>query len=110
SPDGSWIAYAGHTDVSDLWTATDTHLWVVPAGGGEGRDLSASLDRPLGDCTLADMRSFGGGWAGPSWSPDSRRIYFLVSDRGACHLYRVALHGGRPENLTPALVGEVAAL
>ncbi len=110
SPDGRWFAYFGHTDLTDVWSGTDPHLWVLPATGGEGRDLTASLDRPVGDATLGDLRSFGGGWGGPTWSPDSRHVYCLVSDRGACHLYRVPVEGGAPENLTPGFAGEVASL
>jgi dipeptidyl aminopeptidase/acylaminoacyl peptidase len=110
SPDGHWLAYYGHTDVTDVWSPTDPHLWLLPAEGGEGRDLSAALDRPVGDATLGDLRSFGGGWGGPVWSPDSSTIYFLVSDRGACHAYRVPVSGGAAENLTPGLVGEFASL
>ena len=81
SPNGATFAYYGNTDVRDNWTATDPHLWVVPTTGGGARDLSAPLDRPAGDDTLADLRAFGGGWTGPVWSPDSRSIYFLISDR-----------------------------
>lgn len=110
SPDGRWFAYFGHTDLTDVWSGTDPHLWVVPATGGEGRDLTASLDRPVGDATLGDLRSFGGGWGGPTWSPDSQHVYCLVSDRGASHLYRVTVEGGAPENLTPGFPGEVASL
>lgn len=110
SPDGTRLAYYGHTDVSDVWSPTDTHLWVLPAAGGEGRDLCAGLDRPAGDCTLADIRAFGGGWTGPVWSPDSTQVYFLLSDRGCCHLYRAPAEGGAPQNLTPAFAGEVSSL
>lgn len=110
SPDGAHLAYHGHTDISDVWSPADTKLWVVPTHGGEALSASAPVDRPVGDSTLADLRSFGGGWTGPVWSPDSRTIYFLVSDRGACHVYRVGLDGGMPENLTPGLCAEVASL
>ncbi len=110
SPGGETIAYFGHTDVEDVWSPTDSHLWVVPATGGEGRELSASLDRHVGDATLGDLRAFGGGWAGPTWSPDGASLFFLASDRGACHVYRMALGGGPPENLTPGLAAEVASL
>jgi dipeptidyl aminopeptidase/acylaminoacyl peptidase len=113
SPDGAHLAYYGHTDIRDAWSAADPALWVVPAAGrgaGEARNLSAPLDRSAGDFILGDLRAFGGGWTGPVWSPEGERVYFLVSDRGCCHLYRAALDGSRPENLTPGLKGEVASL
>lgn len=110
SPDGRYLAYYGHTDVRDVWSATEPHLWILPAEGGEGRDLMAELDRPAGDATLGDVRSFGGGWQGPNWSPDSRSLFFLVSDRGACHVYRASLEDGHLTNLTPDHPGEIASL
>lgn len=110
SPDGRQLAYFGHTDVEDVWSAADPHLWVVPVTGGEARNLSAPLDRPVGDHTLADLRSFGGGWTGPVWAPDSQSVYFLVSDRGAVHAYQASLNGSSLLNLTPGYAGEIASL
>jgi acylaminoacyl-peptidase len=110
SPDGATFAYHGNTDVRDNWSATDPHLWVVPVIGGEARNLCASLDRPAGDSTLADLRAFGGGWTGPVWSPDSRSVYFLISDRGMVHVYEAALDDGAPVNRTPGFRGEIASL
>jgi dipeptidyl aminopeptidase/acylaminoacyl peptidase len=110
SPDGRTFAYYGHTDVRDVWSPADPHLWALPAEGGQARDLSGALDRPVGDFTIADVRSFGGGWTGPVWSPDSTALYFLVSDRGLCHVYRAAVDGGDLRNLTPGLIGEAASL
>jgi len=110
SPDGSTFAYFGHTDTRDPWSGCDPHLWVVPSVGGAARDLSLNLDRPAGNCTLADLRPGVEGWTGPVWSPDSRSIYFPVSDRGAVHIHRVGLDGGAPVNLTPGLHAEVSSL
>ncbi|MCC2668517.1 MAG: peptidase prolyl oligopeptidase active site domain protein [Armatimonadetes bacterium] len=109
SPDGASFAYYGHADVRDVWSATDPHLWVLPATGGEGRDFCADLDRPAGDCTLADLRAFGGGWTGPVWGPDSRSVYFLVCDRGATHVYEAFLDG-ELLNRSPGFLGEIASL
>ncbi|MGV3724033.1 MAG: S9 family peptidase, partial [Actinomycetota bacterium] len=110
SPDGSTFAYYGHTDTRDAWSGCDPHLWTLPATGGAGKDLSAVLDRPAGNCTLADLRPGVEGWTGPVWSPNSRAIHALVSDRGAVHVYRFALDGGAPVNLTPGLDAEVSSL
>ena len=93
SPDGEHLAYCGHTDVADVWSAADPHLWVVPLSGGGASDLTAKLDRPVGDHTLSDLRSFGGGWTGPVWTPDCQSVITLVSDRGAVHAYRFFLRG-----------------
>jgi dipeptidyl aminopeptidase/acylaminoacyl peptidase len=55
SPDGRWLAFLRRADKT-----AKAQLWVLPVGGGEGRQLS---DEPLG--------------AGPpAWSPDSTRLAF----------------------------------
>jgi acylaminoacyl-peptidase len=108
SPDGAWLAYYGNTDLTDVWSARDHHLWVVPSGGGEGRDVSAGLDQAVGDATMSDVRG-AAGWTGPTWSTDSRSLYFLANVRGACHLFRAGLDGGEPVNLTPGLKGAVVS-
>lgn len=109
SPDGSHLAYYGHTDVLDAWSPTEAQLWVVPVEGGAARNLSGGLDRTVGDATLGDIWA-GGGWTGPVWAPGGRQIYFLVSDQGAVHVYRVSREGGAPVNLTPGFHGCIVSL
>jgi dipeptidyl aminopeptidase/acylaminoacyl peptidase len=100
SPDGREIAYIGHARVEDTWGVTNPSLWRVPAGvpgfpvGGSARDVTADLDRPLGDTVISDVRSFGGGRLGPVWTPDGR-LLFLVSDAGSVHLYEAGPNGRR---------------
>jgi dipeptidyl aminopeptidase/acylaminoacyl peptidase len=108
SPDGRYFAYYGHLDTRDSWSCEDPDLWLVPAKGGAARCLTEALDRPMGDMTLADIRA-SGGWTGPAWHPSGQSLFFLASDRGACHVYRVDLEGGAPRNLTTGLQGEVAS-
>lgn len=93
SPDGKWIAYtATKRDVTTIDSiAEDTHVWVIEAGGGAGRELTAAQDRRA--------RS-------PHWSADSRSILFLAGDRGRTLIYRVGAEGGR----TVALFDNVAAV
>jgi dipeptidyl aminopeptidase/acylaminoacyl peptidase len=82
SPDGKWIAYTATTrDITTIDSvAEDTHVWLIDAEGGRGRELTAAQDRRA--------RS-------PRWSPDSRLIYFLAGDRGQTLIYRVETDGGR---------------
>jgi dipeptidyl aminopeptidase/acylaminoacyl peptidase len=81
SPDGRTIAYLLGDDLK--WSAYDqAQLMVMPARGGEGRPLTASLDRPV---------------SAPVWSPDGAAIAFTVVDDRAQHLARVDVASGRVE-------------
>ncbi|MGI8899018.1 MAG: prolyl oligopeptidase family serine peptidase [Pyrinomonadaceae bacterium] len=87
SPDGKWVAYtATKREVTTIDSvAEDTHVWVVPAAGGGGRELTAQQDRRA--------RS-------PRWSPDSRSILFLAGDRGKTTLFRVGLDARRIDRMS----------
>jgi dipeptidyl aminopeptidase/acylaminoacyl peptidase len=100
SPDGKWIAYTATTrDITTIDSvAEDTHVWLIDAEGGRGRELTAALDRRA--------RS-------PRWSPGSRSIYFLASDRGQTLLYRIETDGSSggawemfPDSYNPASLAE----
>jgi dipeptidyl aminopeptidase/acylaminoacyl peptidase len=113
SPDASEIAYLGHARAEEIWGVTNPSLWRVPTGlpgarqGGAARDVTADLDRPLGDTVISDVRSFGGGRLGPVWTADGR-LFFLVSDSGSVHLYEA----GADDRLRVVVSGprEVAAV
>ncbi len=81
SPDGQRVAYVATTRTITTIdsVAEDAHVWVVPAEGGEPRELNHQLDR----------RS-----SAPQWSPDGREVYFLAADRGRTLVYRVPAAGG----------------
>ncbi|OLE55687.1 MAG: hypothetical protein AUG51_01760 [Acidobacteria bacterium 13_1_20CM_3_53_8] len=80
SPDGKWIAYTATTrEVTTIDSvAEDRHVWVIDAGGGRGRELTAAQDRRA---------------QSPRWSPDSRAIFFLANNRGRAVIYRVNADG-----------------
>ena len=59
SPDGRWIVYLQGTKDSSL-------LWIIPAVGGEARQITTSPD---------DI-------CGAKWGPDSRRLAFISSRGG----------------------------
>jgi dipeptidyl aminopeptidase/acylaminoacyl peptidase len=80
SPDGRFIAYAGHENGDDF--AKNAHLMLIPARGGASRSLSAEVDQNvLGWPAFAFGRAF-------NWSPDSRSICFLALDRGTIAIFR----------------------
>lgn len=102
SPDGSWLACLGHTDLEEYWGGANIRVLVIPSSGSaEARDLTGATDKSVGYDTLCDMHDVGAG-ASLQWSGDSLALYFPVSERGDTRLYRVGLNGGGFSPLTPA--------
>jgi len=82
SPDGKAIAYTATTrDVTTIDSvAEDTHLWVIPAAGGGGKELATEQDRRVRD---------------PRWSPDGRSIVYLAGDRGYTTIFKARIDDGK---------------
>ena len=104
SPNGMQIAHIGHDHLDEIWGVTDPHLWVVSIESGDARDLTLSVDRPVGHYTLSDTSESEGAAQSLIWSADGARLFFLVSDRGSCHLYTVDRSGGEPRQLTQGAI------
>jgi dipeptidyl aminopeptidase/acylaminoacyl peptidase len=70
SPDGRSIAYtATKRNITTIDSvAEDAHAWVVPAVGGEGKELNASLDRRT---------------SAIAWSPDGKSVMYTAGDHGS---------------------------
>ncbi len=102
SPDGKQIAFLGHDAPKGAWGVKNVHLWLVPAGGAQpARDLMPGFDRSCEDLVITDTKAAGHGpGQAPIWSADGRELYFIASDSGSCHLYRLPVAGGTPERLT----------
>lgn len=85
SPDGGWVAYV-----------QDSGLWLIPAAGGEPRQLTRPAPGSGRTHGLAEyiaqeeMHRYEGYW----WSPDSRRIAFVEVDETQIPVYRI-VHQGR---------------
>ena len=62
SPDGKWVAFSA-VDVNLEKNTKTPHLWLVPAAGGDAKQLTS-----------------GPGEDRPRWSPDGKKLSF-VSDR-----------------------------
>ena len=77
SPDGQRLAVA-----SDRTGNTD--VWVMPAAGGELRQLTTERTPD---------------WM-PAWSPDGTRIAFYAFRSGTRHLWTIPAAGGRPQQIT----------
>ncbi len=101
SPDGTWIAFVGHTDPLKSWGQLNDRVLVLPSGGAiEARDLTGKTDQEVGYSTLSDLHDSGGGQM-LAWSADSLALYYPVSERGDTRLCRVGLNAGRPAKITP---------
>lgn len=88
SPDGKYIAYIGYDDRYQGYQRT--RLYVLRRDNGEVRELAADLDRDI---------------ERPTWSRDSRRIYFQYDDQGTTRIAEADL-AGRITNLVDDLGGE----
>ena len=82
SPDGKSIAYtATLREVTTIDSvAEDAHLYVVPAAGGQGKELATEQDRRVRN---------------PYWSPDGRSIMYVAGDRGYLTMFKTSIDGGR---------------
>lgn len=63
SPDGKWVAFTA-VDVNLEENTRTPHLWMVPFGGGEARQLTK-----------------GKGEQRPRWSPDGKHFLYLMDDQ-----------------------------
>ncbi len=87
SPDGSKICYLGRVrdHRSKESDAEFYKVYVIPAEGGNPLNLSAPLDQ----------------WCmSPSWSHDSKKIFFTAQNSGKVCLYVAPVEGG---NVTPLI-------
>lgn len=96
SPDGRWLAYLGQPDPNAPWHLHHTKLYVTPSAGGRPICLTETLDREIGNSTISDTAGLAGS-APPLWSPDSREVYFTVTNAGNTEIWRANLRDRRPE-------------
>jgi len=90
SPDGRYLAFVG-TDVADPPDAVPPSLWVTELPGGTPRNLTASLDRPVGEWAWCDLL-MAEETPAPAWL-DAGSLGVIVGDRGRDVPYRVTLDG-----------------
>jgi dipeptidyl aminopeptidase/acylaminoacyl peptidase len=79
SPDGKWVAYT--VTVYDVEKNNkNSDLWLVPARGGDARQMTRS--------PKSDER--------PRWSPDSKRLAFLSTRSGPSQIWILSIEAGEP--------------
>ena len=80
SPDGRSIAYTCSTG-----RGQPTDVCVIPADGGQPRNLTQRWDLDPGSLT---------------WTPDGRSVSFDADTEGSVQLFRVAVGGGQVQQVT----------
>jgi dipeptidyl aminopeptidase/acylaminoacyl peptidase len=85
SPDGASILYAAADD--EAWKNRNRKLWLIDAGSGEHRLLSAAFEGSPED---------------PQWSRDGRHVYFSGQHRTRKNLYALEVATGELRQLTDA--------
>lgn len=94
SPTGTQLAVraGAHPYVPSM----NLDLWVFSPDGGPAVNLTASLDRFVGNDRLIGDAYFGFGTNGQGgmWTPDGSALLFLAAADGANRLYEVAAAGG----------------
>ena len=88
SPDGKWFAFARFPRNEGSMTEHNLRLTIMPADGGEARDLTLEFDRSI---TTFD------------WASDSKSIVFCGLSYGDGSLYKVDVESGDIETVSSGL-------
>ena len=107
SPDGKWIAYTGFDQSEPPRSSSVTNLYVMRPDGSQSHQLAVTLDRNIGETMLVDAAAPRIGGERIAWSADSRRLYFVATDRGQAHLYQVDVAKGDFAPVTNFAQGEL---
>lgn len=83
SPDGEMVVYVV-SEIDRSTEKTNSSLWIVPASGGEPKQLT----------TTPGTNNH------PRWSPDGKTIAFVSSRGGSSQVWLLPVDGGEPHQLT----------
>ena len=93
SPDGKTFAFIGHFGKHGEWSQHNVHVWTIPTSGGTTKNITPSIDNNCFNITVGDTAPVSFEGYPPRWSADGKRVYFVVSERGACNLYEASTTG-----------------
>lgn len=88
SPDGKWIAFVV-TYHNKVENNTNSNIYLVPAGGGEVRQLTSAKR----------------GNNNPRWSPDGKQIAFVSTRDGESQIWTISLEGGEAKRVSSISTG-----
>jgi len=88
SPDGRYLAWIG--DDSRYGWGTEKQLWLYDSEKSLVENLTATLDRQIGEVPHGDVRGFEG-TSVPIWSLDGMCVFAEVHDRGVGQIVAVSL-------------------
>lgn len=91
SPDGRTVAFIGTPNRPGEWWKYEPSVWLLDARGGVPRHLTRDVDNPCANVTLGDVAFSPFEAEAPVWTPDGRRLYFVVSEHGATRLFSRSL-------------------
>ena len=107
SPDGKRLAFIG-TDVDDPADHVPPSVWVMDLPNGTPRNLTAALDRPVGDWAWSDLLMCDE-MPGPVWLDDGS-LATVIGTEGRNLPYQVDLDGTATPLLDPTLPVAVCAI
>lgn len=90
SPDGNWVAFAGHQ--GGEISPKNSGILMMPFEGGEPHYLTADWDLTLGNLVGVDA-SYDDGNAVYQWADNSESLVFMTTVGGNCVLKRVTISG-----------------
>jgi dipeptidyl aminopeptidase/acylaminoacyl peptidase len=98
SPDGKWIAYYGSE--GEGLGYKNNGLWIVPVdGAAPAHNLTEAYDLHVSAWTINDIGQPE--TMPPTWSLDSRKVYFPVVFHGSSVLKSIDLDGNRLQTVIP---------
>jgi dipeptidyl aminopeptidase/acylaminoacyl peptidase len=90
SPDGKWIAYLAQEGENAGYV--NFNLWIAPAdGNGKAKNLTEAHDLHCLGNIINDVGTPE--QMPPTWSKDSKMIYFQTAERGSVLLRSIAIDG-----------------
>jgi dipeptidyl aminopeptidase/acylaminoacyl peptidase len=92
SPDDRHIAFAGHTEPPPTSHRVFLKAAIADVAAGQARLLAPHLDQAVGNYAVSDQRQPLSNVT-VKWPAGSPWIYFLLTEQGATHLYRIDADG-----------------